>query len=183
MLKRSLLLKVGAIALALTMFASFPLVSLAKNGDESKDNHHVTIPPVEVASAWPPALPPSGMAAIYLSNYNGNGDALDFDIGNLTGTFYQVAAASNSGPGQGEIFVAPGTYNFTASSANLTSVTKSVTVQAGEVLNLRFTSNNPETFRIQSIDKSTGKNETVGSYTRNQDLIMLAPQDITAQAK
>jgi hypothetical protein len=120
------------------------------------------------------AMPEPGWASIVWTNYNGGSDALNVDV---LGVYYTVAPQSGSTPGQMQIFVQPGTYAYTASVADLGSVTRDIQVSAGQVIRLGFIASDPQ--QVNNNSSTLDDNQTF--FSIGFDKLSVYEQDLTGQ--
>jgi len=175
MLKRNLVLKLGTLMIAVSaLAATFTLIYAHKKDDDT------TVAPIVLANAAQIARPAAGMGSIVWTNYMGKGDELFVD---LAGTQYAVPEETNGIPVRGQISLAPGTYNFTASVPNVGSVTRSIDVAAGHVIGLSFFLGSPNLVNnnhsLQTGDVGQHSYITFSDY----DQLLMVQGDLTNQAR
>jgi len=175
MLKRNLVLKLGTLMIAVSALAASPTLIYAHKKDDD-----TTVAPIVLANAAQIARPAAGMGSIVWTNYMGKGDELFVD---LAGTQYAVPEETNGIPVRGQISLAPGTYNFTASVPNVGSVTRSIDVAAGHVIGLSFFLGSPNLVNnnhsLQPGDVGQHSYITFSDY----DQLLMVQGDLTNQAR
>ena len=142
---------------------------------------------------WHPARPQAGMGSIVWTNFMGGGDELDVDMG---GQIYKIAPETNAIPIRLQTTLAPGTYTFTASIADVSTVNRTVEVKAGQVIALGFYGK-PETDTTSlpgGGDHGQDHNNAAPGREHNTDHnlvqkglqytdLLMAQEDLTAQAR
>jgi hypothetical protein len=176
MLRKNLLAKFGALMIAALVFAGSPTFIYAHHPE--KDT--VPIPFSQLPPATTIALPAAGMGSIVWTNYNGGSFELDVDLGGMR---FKVPPEANNVPSRVEINLAPGTYTFTASVAGMNDISRSVDVVAGQVVGLSFYSGSPDIV-VHNVSRSHASADEHTFVTQNDyDQLLMAQQDLTAQAR
>lgn len=137
MLKRKGLFSFGLLLIVVLALASFPAISFARDKDTLPDRGEDTLSQqLIMAASSPLALPSAGQGSLVFINYNGGGEELDVT---LQGMLYKVPAETAGKPTWEQVFLAPGTYAYTASVPGAQNdQTNSIDVVAGKVTQLGF---------------------------------------------
>jgi hypothetical protein len=194
MFNKNLLLRVSSLLVVGLMIATTAGISYAAGPSVDSDNKkdaddHTPSAVMGMGNTAALALPSSGMGSIDLINYDGANETLTVDFAGVT---YQIPGSPNGGSGvwnHAQIFLAPGTYNYTASvPGNDTVLNNTIEVVAGKVTSLGFYDNIAET---QNGDKGgddktpEGNSASVGEQHRlahDSDDLLVGVADETAQA-
>jgi hypothetical protein len=182
--------------LAASMLAGVPAISYAARGIIGG----AAVTQTAVVNEWHPARPVAGMGSVVWTNYNGYGGQLTIDlqgghyaVDNLgkqhndfivnSVNFYTVSQAENDTPGRLQINLAPGIYHYTANVANIGSLNGTIEVKAGQIMGLSFYGGDPKTIvhnhSPQSDDDNLKHTSTSTVFTK----LLVAQEDLTAQAR
>ena len=160
MLVRNLLFKISSLKLVALFLVGLP-ASISAAGNDN----------------WRPDLPAAGLGSVVWTNHFGQGGVLTLD---LEGELYKISEKSNDIPGRLQLDLAPGTYTYTASVPPVGSVTRTVEVTAGRIINLSFAG------RVEiKHDNHRGKNaaENQPAELPTYDEVLVYQEDVTNQAQ
>lgn len=179
------------------------------NGLSSKHVDNTAAPQVSTSTtaaqtpainSWAPARPAAGMGSIVFFNSFGGGTSLTVDLqqGTLeavrdnkkdthefivnSDNLYTVPEATNNGMGRLQLNLAPGSYNYTASVPDVGTVNGNFDITAGQIMGLSFYGGDAKTI-IHNHSQSHGNNNEHTSTSVIFTKLLVAPQDLTAQAK
>ncbi len=185
MFKRYFFLKVGVLLMLVTlMIGAGPTVTYAQQGPAKAVANAAA-----ASQAWHPAPAKAGLGSLVWINYNGGGDELTVD---LAGKLYKVSPDANGIPGRLQIEVAPGSYNYTASTP-FGAISRTVELSTGQVMGLSFFGklDVPSHGRVSHSDKrSSGPGRARNRDHHNSDAhiskfteLLMSQEDLTAQAR
>ena len=179
MLKRKSLLNFGALLVVVLALASFPAISFARDTDTHRDtgnkpdsDNNTLTQQFAIATSSPLALPSAGQGSLVFINYNGGSEELDVTVQNM---LYKVPANVNGQHTWFQVFLAPGTYDYTASVPGAQNAqTNSIDVVAGKVTQLGFVVDGTQTLVKVSDNHTSHEDKDRGS--RDSDS---GPQTVT----
>ncbi len=186
-IKKNALLKLSTVlAAGLFILGAAPAITQAAQLNPGLATSEVTA----VASpTWYPVRPQAGMGSIVWTNFMGGGNELDVDLG---GRIYKIAPETNAIPSRLQTTLAPGTYTFTASIADIGSVNRTVEVKAGQVIGLDFygKADIPSHGQGNNEDHSSGPGRARNRDGHNSNAhilrfteLLMSQEDLTAQAR
>jgi hypothetical protein len=172
MLKRNLFLKVAPLLAVVFVLAAMWAPATYAHTPEGSDT---VARSVGTGNTGAPTMPQPGWASIVWINHNGGSDELTVDF---QGVYYTVAPKSGDAPGHVQLFLQPGTYSYTASVADVGSVTRDIQVTAGQVIGLGFIASDPQPVNHNS---SVEDGDRTFVTIDNFDNLSVFEEDLTGQ--